>query len=91
MVTELIAVAVITGGCSVFGQIIIAKSTAKTHSAVTDIRLGTIETKMDKHNNFMERVAVLEGSNETVLNMLKEIKENCKETRRECAIRNDKV
>jgi hypothetical protein len=86
---ELVVVALVTGGCSVLGQFVIAKSTAKTHSAVTDVRLNAIESKVDRHNRFMERLAVLENHTENLSEILVEIKDNCKETRRECSKRND--
>lgn len=91
VLTELVLVALVTGGCSVLGQFVIAKSTAKTHSAVTDVRLNAIESKVDRHNSFMERLAVLENHTENLAEILVEIKENCRETRRECARKNDIV
>ena len=77
VVAEAVVVALITGGASVVGQVIISNRSAKTSQAIFDFRLGTIETKVDKHNNFMERLAVIETISATSARDINEIKERC--------------
>ena len=95
VITELIVVAIITGGCSVVGQVIISKSSAKTHAAVTDVKLEGIKKEMEKlsvdvkkHNCFMERIAVLENKDLNMITLLTEIKETCKDNRKSCITKN---
>ena len=64
---DAIIVALITGGCSVVGTIITALTTSRrteqrmiTAQAVTDARLEELTREVRAHNNFAQRVPVLE-------------------------------
>ena len=56
--TEAIVVAIITGGVTLVGTVI---SNMLNHSK-TIYRIDVLEKKVEKHNNFMERLAIAEGS-----------------------------
>lgn len=56
--TEAIIVAIITGGITLIGTAI---SNFVNHSK-TIYRLDILEKKVEKHNNFMERLLIAEGS-----------------------------
>nr|DAH65914.1 MAG TPA: hypothetical protein [Caudoviricetes sp.] len=62
-----IIVALITGGCSVVGVVITTLATSRraeqrmvTAQAVTDARLEELTREVRAHNNFAQRVPVLE-------------------------------
>ena len=64
---DAIIVALITGGCSVVGVIITTLTTSRrteqrmvTAQAVTDARLEELTREVRAHNNFAQRVPVLE-------------------------------
>lgn len=38
--------------------------------------IGRIETKVDKHNNFVERIAVLERDDKTAFNRIDELRDD---------------
>jgi hypothetical protein len=52
-----------------------------------DVKLDISGLTQDvkKHNDFMGRIAVLESKDKNILAALNEIKENCKDNRRNCA------
>lgn len=56
--TEAIIVAIITGGITLIGTAI---SNFVNHSK-TIYRIDILEKKVEKHNNFMERLLIAEGS-----------------------------
>jgi hypothetical protein len=65
--TETIIVALITGGLSLLGVIITSNKTTRdvqakldTHQAVTDTKLEELTREVREHNNFAQRVPVLE-------------------------------
>ena len=69
--TETIIVALITGGLSLIGVIITTRNTSNkttrdvqakldTHQAVTDTKLEELTREVREHNNFAQRVPVLE-------------------------------
>ena len=60
----IVIVAIITGVCSVIGQLIISIYTSNKTKGLNEYRLNIIEDKLDKHNHFMERIAVLEINQE---------------------------
>lgn len=82
MVSEAVVVALITGGCAVFSQVVIsAKSTKELYAkldkqseisdqkldakleryiAVTDQKIEELTREVRKHNNFAEKIPVLE-------------------------------
>lgn len=64
---DAIIVALITGGCSVIGVIITTLATSRrteqklaTAQAVTDTRIEELTREVRKHNDFAQRVPVLE-------------------------------
>ena len=64
---DAIIVALITGGCSVVGVVITTLATSRrteqklaTAQAVTDTKLEELTREVRKHNNFAQRVPVLE-------------------------------
>ena len=65
--TEAIIVALITGGLSLLGVLITSSKTTRdvqakldTHQAVTDTKLEELTREVRAHNNFAQRVPVLE-------------------------------
>ena len=64
---DAIIVALITGGCSVVGVIITTLATSRrteqrmaTAQAVTDTKIEELTREVRAHNNFVQRVPVLE-------------------------------
>ena len=64
---DAIIVALITGGCSVVGVIITTLTTSRrteqrmaTAQAVTDTKIEELTREVREHNNFAQRVPVLE-------------------------------
>lgn len=70
--TEAIIVALITAGASVICQCIIS---AKSKS-LTIYRIDQLETKVDKHNNMVERLYVVEQRSKSNQHRLDELEEN---------------
>lgn len=65
--TEAIIVALITGGLSLIGVVItVLASSSKTradlkaHQAVTDVKIEALTREVREHNNFAQRVPILE-------------------------------
>jgi len=92
-----IITALIVAVFGLIGQVVIAKSTANKHDAVVDTKLEAInqkidklEVKVDKHNNFMERISMLEKGQEGFIELFEQFKEYCKEMRSECTRINPK-
>lgn len=46
---------------------------------LTIYKIEQLEKKVEKHNNFMERVAILERDNKTVFNRVDELREDIKD------------
>ena len=64
---EAIIVAAITGACAILSNILTSNKAAREmdhklekHQAVTDTKLEELTREVRKHNNFAERVPVLE-------------------------------
>lgn len=64
---EAILVALITGGCAIIANIITSNKAAREmdykldkHQAVTDTKLEELTREVRKHNNFAERMPVVE-------------------------------
>lgn len=49
--------------------------------ALVEYRIGELEEKMDKHNNLVERTAVIERDLKTAFNRIDETKQEVKELR----------
>lgn len=65
--SEAVIVALITGGCGVLAQWLIGsrnrsdqRAQLEKHQAVTDTKLEELTREVRRHNNFAERVPVLE-------------------------------
>lgn len=72
--TEAIVIAFITGGLAVISNIVVAV----TNNAKTVFRIEQLERKMEKHNNLVERVALLEHDEQTQWKRIDELKEKTK-------------
>lgn len=68
--TDAVMVAIITASASVAAQIFISLRS----NSLMGYRIGELEKKVDRHNRFMERVAVLERDNKTTFRMIDELK-----------------
>lgn len=55
--TEEILVAIITGGVTLLGVL----ASNNKHDAVTDTKLDALTEEVKKHNNFAERIPVIEN------------------------------
>lgn len=64
---EAIIVALITGACAIIANIVVSNKAAREmdhkldkHQAVTDTKLEELTREVRKHNNFAERMPVVE-------------------------------
>lgn len=69
--TEAVVVALITGGLAVICNLIVALSS----NSKTIYRLDQLEKKMEKHNQILERVALLEHDEQTQWKRIDELRE----------------
>lgn len=79
--TESIIVALITGGMSLAGVVVTCIATAKKSEkvaavaqAVTDTKIEELTREVRAHNNFAQRVPVVENEIENIHETLKELK-----------------
>ena len=79
---EAIIVAVITGACAVVGQLIISSAQAKAREAdriirdaEVQLRLKTIEEKLDIHNGYAEKLGEIAVEMAEIRTEIKNIKE----------------
>lgn len=68
--SEAVIVALITGGMAIISNIMVAMA----NNSKTIYRIEQLEKKMDKHNNLIERVAVIERDEKTQWKQIDEIK-----------------
>lgn len=68
--SEAVLVALITGGLAIISNIMVAMA----QNSKTIYRIEQLEKKMDKHNNLIERVAVIERDEKTQWKQIDEIK-----------------
>jgi hypothetical protein len=68
--SDAVLVALITGGMAIISNIMVAM--AQNSKAI--YRIEQLEKKMDKHNNLIERVAVIERDEKTQWKQIDEIK-----------------
>ena len=54
------AIIIITGICTVVGTALTSWVSIRQNTKVIDLRLASLEKKQDKHNNLIERMAVVE-------------------------------
>lgn len=71
MITEAVIIAFITGGCAIVSNIILTVS----QGSKTLYRIEQLEKKVEKHNNIVERVTLLEASDKTQWVRIDELKE----------------
>lgn len=69
--TEAVVTALITGGLAVICNLIVSL----TNNSKTLYRIEQLEKKMEKHNNLLERVALLEHDEQTQWKRIDEIRE----------------
>jgi len=69
--TEAIIIAFITGGLAVISNLVIAV----TNNSKTIYRIEQLENKMEKHNQLIERVALLEHDEQTQWKRIDELRE----------------
>ena len=68
--SDAVLVALITGGMAIISKIMVAFA----QNSKTIYRIEQLEKKMDKHNNLIERVAVIERDEKTQWKQIDEIK-----------------
>lgn len=68
--SEAVIVALITGGMAIISNIMVAMA----NNSKTIYRIEQLEKKMDRHNNLIERVAVIERDEKTQWKQIDEIK-----------------
>lgn len=71
MVTEAIVIAFITGGMAVISNVIVAVA----NNSKTMYRIDQLEKKVEKHNNLVERVVVLEQADKAQWKYIDQFKE----------------
>ena len=71
MITEGILIAVITGIITLVGVLI----SNNAHSAVVDEKIDELTREVRKHNDFAERIPVIENDIKTLYKKVDEIKE----------------
>lgn len=65
-----IIVALITGGLAIFSNVIVAMMNSK----LTIYRIEQLEKKVEKHNNLVERVAMIEHDEQTQWKRIDELR-----------------
>ena len=73
-----IIAALISGGVS----LLVSSHQHSKRMALIEYRIGELEDKMDKHNNLIERVAIIERDLKTNFNRVDEIREEVREIER---------
>ena len=83
MVSDVIIVAIITGVCSVIGQLLIshansAKKAAEdaAREARLDERLKGVEKRLDTHNNYAEKLSQMQVDLASLATEIKNLKES---------------
>jgi hypothetical protein len=69
--TDAVMVALITGGLAILSNVIVALMNSK----LLVYRIEQLEKKVEKHNNLVERVTVLERDDDTQWKRIDELKE----------------
>lgn len=72
--SEAIIIALITGGLAVISNVIIAFQT----QSKTIYRIGQLESKVEKHNNLMERMALAEEKIKVANHRIDDLEEGVK-------------
>lgn len=71
MITEGIIIACITGAITLIGVLI----SNNAHDAVVDERIAELTREVRKHNDFAEKIPVMENDIKTLYHKIDEIKE----------------
>lgn len=69
--TEGIIIALITGGLAIFSNVIVAWA----NNSKTIYRIDQLEKKVEKHNNLIERMTIVEQSDKAQWTWIDEFKE----------------
>lgn len=69
--TDAVTVALITGGLAIISNVIVALMNSK----LTLYRIEQLEKKVEKHNNLVERIAVLERDDKAQWLSIEELKD----------------
>lgn len=77
MITEAIGVAIITGGLAVLSNVLIAA----INNGKTMYRIALLENKVEKHNNLVERMVIVEESEKTQWHQIDDIKDTMEKIR----------
>lgn len=71
MISEGVVIALITGGLAIVSNVIVAMA----NNSKTIYRIDQLEKKVEKHNNLVERMAVLEQSEKAQWSWIDKFKE----------------
>lgn len=71
MISEGVVIALITGGLAIISNVIVAMA----QNSKTIYRIDQLEKKVEKHNNLVERMAVLEQSEKAQWSWIDKFKE----------------
>lgn len=81
--SEAVIVALITGGVSLIGTVITVLATSyktgeemRIHQAVTDTKIEELTREVRKHNNFAERMPVVEEQIKTLTERLHDLEDD---------------
>lgn len=81
--SEAVIVALITGGVSLLGTVITVLATSrktaedmKIHQAVTDTKIEELTREVRKHNNFAERMPVVEEQIKVINHRLQDLEDD---------------
>lgn len=70
MITEGIIIAIITGGLAVVSNVVVVL----VNNSKTLLRIDLLERKVEKHNNYMERLIMAEMAIKNIAEELEELK-----------------
>lgn len=83
--SEAIVVALITGGVSLLGTVLTILATSKktetsmqVNQAVTDTKIEELTREVRKHNNFAERLPVIEEQIKVINHRIEDLEEGAK-------------
>lgn len=75
MMTEAIIVALITGTLTLVGTLAGVLASNKAHTAVVDAKLDELTREVRKHNEFAEKIPVIQNDIKTLYHQVNELKE----------------
>ena len=70
MITEGIIIAIITGGLAVVSNVVVVL----VNNSKTLLRIDLLERKVEKHNNYMERLIITEMTIKSIQDDIEELK-----------------